>query len=242
MGNELEGVKDGDELELFPLRDGFFLVGKLPASAAKAEPISRAGEHALTGPELAVLRKLSDFRFEERIPADVNKTLSPAERAILTVLIEKKSVTIYSGGKYGKTGVYNIPKEIYPLLRISPAGPEQQQRIPPVSSLEHLNMKGYMVIENENEAKRAVSILHEQIKLGEIIGVRAFDHKFYVATRAFFMANEGKVHKALTKEGKSVDDVAASIRLPQEAGRVLLTLMSDSGDILEKKRGLFATA
>jgi len=234
-------VKDGDELELFPLRDGFFLLGKLPALAAKTEAVSRGSGRSLTEPELAVLRKLSDFRFEDRIPSEVNKTLSPAERAVLGQMIEKQEVTIYSGGKYGKTGVYNIPKEIYPLLRPGTAG-AAEQRLPPVSSLEHLGLKGYMVIENENEAKRAVSVLHEQIKSGEVLGVRAFDHKFYVATRAFFMANEGKVHKVLTKEGKSVEDVAAGIKLPPEAGRVLLTLMSDSGDILEKKRGLFATA
>ena len=220
-----EGEMPDDVLDVFPLRDGFFLIGKLP---------QKEREGRLSDEELGVLRKLDSFRFSQRIPSNVNAVLAPGEKKILDGLIQNKFVTIYSGGKYSKTGVYNIPKNIYPLLKRGPG-----KQVDP-SSPEHMEVHGYMIVENEQDAKRIGTALEGKIKDGSVIGVRAFDKRFYLATKQFFSANEKRVREELGSNEKSIGELSSSLKMGENACMTVLAILCDAGDVIEKRRGFFA--
>lgn len=245
----LSEMKEG-EYEIFPLRDGFFILIPSSAFPKKEEKI---GEFARE--EFLVLKKLNSFRFDQRVPEEVNKALSAEEKRILAKLLEKKFVTVFRSRKY-PSGVYNISDGIYPkfkkALEIEKAekkqkkaetkekgGREQSER---KNEIEELEKSGYAVIESEFEAKRLGELLSEKIKRGEILGVRGFDKKFYVATKKFYEANEELIFKALSKEPKTSEEIATAAKLDPNAARVLLVLMSDSGEVIEKRKGMYAGA
>lgn len=247
------GETADDWVDVFPLKDGFFLIGRLPsaepksaekkvpsaglpAAEKKAPPTEKKG--GLSDEELGVLRKLDSFRFSQRMPGSVNAVLSPKEKRTLDGLIQKRFVTIYYGGKYSKTGVYNIPKNIYPLLKKSRKESRKERADP--SSVEHMERYGYMVVENERDAKRIGAMLEERIKDGRVIGVRAFDRKFYLATKQFFSANEKRVREELGKSEKSAGEISSSLKMDENACMTLLAILCDAGDAIEKKKGVFA--
>ena len=212
----------------------------------------------LSPDELSVLKKLTAFRFESRIPFNVNKTLTEQEKKVLEGLIKREFVELYKGGKYAKTGVYNISKNVFPLIReageqISQAQakaqgqPQQPQaRLAPpqvsgkkLSGMEMLQKFGYAVVENEMEARELSSILEKQIRAGEYLGVRAFNKKFYIAEKGFYISFSEKIRRILAKKEANVEQICSELKAPEDACTVALRLMNNDSEVIEKKRGMY---
>ncbi|MEM3408029.1 MAG: hypothetical protein QW054_00290 [Candidatus Micrarchaeia archaeon] len=62
------------------------------------------------------MNKLLQIKFEERTPEVVRKSFSQEELKLLDELVKKHLVNIYYGGKYLKTGVYQVPNLVYRQL------------------------------------------------------------------------------------------------------------------------------
>ncbi|MEM3031097.1 MAG: AbrB/MazE/SpoVT family DNA-binding domain-containing protein [Candidatus Micrarchaeia archaeon] len=250
------GVGEGDELELSIAKPGIVVLTKAEARP-KGEPPARPPQ-PLSAEELSLLRKLDAIRFADRVPLEVNKGLTVGERKLLDGLIKKRVVTIYKGGRYAR-GVYNIPREYYPLVKKArEAGPSAQPAVqprlpqqlprppssaasppPPLSSLQHLERFGFMIVSSEAEAKSISAQLEKRIKAGEILGTRGFDRKFYVATRGLFLKLGGAVRGILKGGDKSVAEIARSLGCSEDAARTVLELLNEQGDVIEKRRGIY---
>lgn len=102
-----------------------------------------------------------------------------------------------------------------------------------------LDRQGFLVLSTEDEAKAFSQRFENQIKAGEIKGVRGFDKKFYLASRAFSEAYADRLLVAL-KEPKTAPELATTLRQPLDGVTALLYLLKEEGEIIEKKRGLFA--
>ncbi len=223
------------EVEVYPIKNGFYVIA--PAEEKKGEAGKKENEEEikLDEDEVALLRKLNAIKFEQRIPDQVRKGLTVRERAALKKLIEKKYIIVLKGKKY-KQGVYNIPQRVYEEFRSAPL-PDV-----PVNSIEHLNAYGYMIAENEERAKQAGQSLAEEIKGGKVMGVRGFDRKFYVATTNFFKKYHELVLNAVPDEGAGYKEIAEKCNMEENACSVILMLMSESGELIEKRKGNFAKA
>jgi len=101
-----------------------------------------------------------------------------------------------------------------------------------------LDRQGFLVLSTEDEAKDFSHRYESQIKAGDIKGIRGFDKKFYLASRAYSDAYADKLLVAL-KEPKTAADLSAAVRQPQEGVLTLLYLLKEEGEVIEKKRGLF---
>ncbi len=235
-----------EELELFQLKDGYYLLSVPLGEAAKEQKAAagRGEAGVITPAERQVLKKLLSIRFEKRTPSYVAKELSEQELFVLRELERKGFVNVFTGQKY-KDGVYNISDSIYPLL--SQAGqkpaagavPEAapQQRYPGVSSL--LSTRGFIIINDKNEARSLSEQLTSEMKSGAVVGVKGFDGKFYAVTRAYFTKTQAAI-AAVMKEPMDADSIAAAAKLEPEGCRAVLKLMAENGDLIEKKRGIFA--
>ncbi|MFH1470623.1 MAG: hypothetical protein ABIF01_02650 [Candidatus Micrarchaeota archaeon] len=203
----------------------------------------------LSPEELAVLKKLTLFKFENRIPFNVNKTLNEQEKKVLEALIKHEFVELYKQGKYARTGVYNIPKDVYPLIVESsqaksqaqaPARPQTQQaQTKKISGMEMLEKFGYAVVENELEARELSSKLEKRIRAGEYLGVRAFNKKFYIAEKGFYISLSEKIRRILSKKQATVGEICAELKAPEDACAVALRLMNNDSEVIERKRGMY---
>jgi len=151
--DELAGsLSNCKELEIFPLKDGFYLLtsGMIAGTSAPSVPNGTKKEEkeqkkettentphsvtqstspqsassvSLTPAERKVLHGLLTIQFKDRTPEHVKETFNPNELAVLKELEKKKYVTVFYGTKYKDTGVYNIDNEVYPLLKGESAQP-----------------------------------------------------------------------------------------------------------------------
>ena len=101
LGSLPPEIANASSLEVFPLRDGIYLLSIKGAIGAQkaAGPLSEQ--------ERALVKKLLAIKFEKRTPNEVDKTLSSQERATLASLVEKKVVNVFRSSKY-ENGVYNV--------------------------------------------------------------------------------------------------------------------------------------
>ncbi len=233
-----------DEIELFQLRDGYYLVSLplgQPQKAAAVQPKEQVSEE-----EKAVLRKLLSIRFENRVPAYVGKALTEQEKSVLGGLERRGLVNVFKGKKY-VDGVYNIADSIYPLLSqkekagLREAQPQAPAEAPPpqVNSIGLLNSRGYIIITDKREAYILSEQLNGQMKSGGVVGVKGFDNKFYVVTRDYFTSASAKIASVL-KEEMDAPSVASAAKLDAEGCMAVLRLLAENGEIIEKKKGVFA--
>ena len=248
LPSELSG---SPSLEIFPLRDGLYLLsikgGLQEAISHPSSPLAaKTGEGAIPEKEKEVVRKLLSIRFEKRTPAEVANALSPSEKQTLEALMKRKLVHIFHGGKYEKDGVYNVSDFAFNAVREPQLAQPPSSGAPsspsPISSPEHLEKNGWMVLESEMDAKNFAGAFPGKIKSGEVMGVRAFDMKYYFVKRQFYENYESLVQSALLKSEKTSEELAEELGLAAEGCRALLFHLCENGEAMEKHRGKFSKA
>ncbi|MEW6721956.1 MAG: hypothetical protein AB1324_01705 [Candidatus Micrarchaeota archaeon] len=236
-------MASSEEVEIFPLRDGYYLLS-VPLGGERKAPGQKAGE-LISERERYVLRKLLSIRFENRVPAYVNKALSGEDLQVLKELERRGLVNVFRGKKYTE-GVYNIKDSIYPLLSQKPVTSERDaQPAPPPPAqgssgyIGQLNSRGFVVVQDKKDAFMLSEVLNGRMKSGDVVGVKGFDNKFYIVTRNYFSAASAKVGQAL-KDDMDHGSIAAAANLDPEGCMAVLRLMAENGEIIEKKKGIFA--
>ena len=257
LGRLPDDISNASTLEVFPLRDGMYLVG-VKGALDRAHGTA-AGSGPLTEPERALVKTLRAIRFEKRTPDEVDRALSPSEKATLSALMDRKVVNLFRSGKY-ENGVYNISDSIFGQARDvlpahaqgteagasppssasapSAAGKGTQPSRPAYDPLS----KGYIVLDNEGDARQLSGAVAERIKAGEVAGLRAFDRKYYFIRKDFAALWQPKIVAALEKSDKTADELARALSLPPEACLAILLHMAEEGELLEKNKGKFALA
>ena len=221
-------VADYGELELFQLKEGYYLLSVPLGSRTESK-------RRISDTEKAVLRKLLSIRFEKRTPAYVAKALSESEKLILKELERRGFVNVFRGKKYVH-GVYNIKDSIYPLLtqKARDRKPEQQ---PDAFSL--LKSQGFLIVNDKNQAFRLSQHLNKEMKNGSVFGVKGFDGRFYIVTRSYLSKAQSSISSVLTEE-MDAPSIASAAKLEQDGCMAVLRLMAEKGEIIEKKKGVFA--
>jgi hypothetical protein len=237
-------IAEAEAAEIFPLRDGICLL------AAKGAMERTQMGQGLSGEEKALLKKLLAIRFERRTPSEVDRALAPKERGILSVLVGKKAVSVFRSEKYPK-GVYNVSDAVYGQAREGDAwaakGAGQQQAarwggaVARGAQADPL-AKGYAVLESEGEARRLSSSIANEVKAGEVSGLRSFDRKFYFVSKGFVAQWQPKAVAALEKGGMTAEELSRKVGLEAEGCRALLLHLGEAGELLEKGKGKFALA
>ena len=248
-----EDLGGESEVELHTLRDGFYLLsvplakggkagaanvpegarapaegaGPAAGEAAKYSPDAGQGKDArgLDAQESALLRKLISIPFGKRVPSHLAKVLTPGEKEALNGLRKKGAVSFFKSDKY-KEGVFNISKKFY--------GNREAQAAP--SELEkQLFRDGYLVITDKRVARDLSEKLSRQ--RFTVAGVKAFDGKYYIATKAFL----GKVNGLLAKAGPEVEPRMLVEKFGGEplGYAAALKILSESGEYAEEKGGIF---
>jgi hypothetical protein len=247
-----------DELELFELKPGYYLLsvplGSEPGALKTAQSPEQNLQNQkarqnppmpelLSGPERSVIKKLLSIRFDQRIPSNVAKLFNEDEKSILRELQRRGLVNVFKSLKY-KDGVYNIKDSAFTLAQ---KGAEEGGRgtgssatqAQPSDLVAILKTRGFIVMNDRNQARALSESLSQEMKSGAITGVKGFDNKFYVVTRQYLASAQIAVGKAL-KEDMDAATVAAEAKLDPEGCMAVLRILSEAGEILEKKRGVFA--
>jgi hypothetical protein len=125
------------------------------------------------------------------------------------------------------------PPAAHTINQPSPKGQE------PENDQAGLFSRGFIVIANEEEARRVSQSLEKQIKANEIMGIRGFDKKFYIVTGQYFKQNAPKILKFIGTREMSLKDIAFSLKMEENGAQACLMLLKEQGEIIEKRRNTF---
>ncbi|MCX8197234.1 MAG: hypothetical protein N3G80_02880 [Candidatus Micrarchaeota archaeon] len=227
-------LANASEVEIFPLRDGAYLLTLKGFIESKAK--APAQSISLSQKEREVLSKLVGIKFEKRVPKEVDKILSAEEKKVLQQLIEKRVVHIFRDSKY-PDGVYSVADAAFNAAKEQQAAAATQETQHPIEQFEK---SGWAVIENEKEAAEFGEKYSEEMRSGLIRGIKGFDKKYYVISHRFYQAWQKKVLSALSKnEEKTVDEISAELKLLPSACRCILVHLCNEGEAMERHGGRY---
>ncbi len=232
-------LADIDELELFVLRDGYYLLsvplGNEKFTTNNQNPITN---NQLSENEKLLLKNLLSIKFERRTPKNLDKMLEDNERALLANLIKKEFVNVFKSKKY-PDGVYNISDNVYPLLKDNnQANRLADQKNEPKTVKASSPSSAYMIISDQREAYNFSQEMKKSGKDKDFICLRGFDGRFYAVNKRYFTANYDNVKSALKNEG-NIAAIAKLCNIELEGCRALLNVLADRGDVIEKRKDTF---
>jgi len=214
-----EEFREVDEIEFFPLKEGYYLLsvplmGKV--APVKQKKVESLGEK--------VIGKLDSLALRKRSPSYLKRFLGKDELKELEKLVKQGKVAYIHNKKF-EEGIYVIEGK----KKTGMVGGE------PNAMANQLFANGYIILEASRDAQTLSERLMKQ--KGAIMGVRGFDGKYYVVTSTYFK----KVWEAISKLGEEItpEDVAEKFSLSIDGCKAVLKLLSEKGDYVEKKGGLY---
>lgn len=209
-----------DEAELFKLKDGYYLLSSVLGTNAPARKARGAEDELIAKLESIIMRKRSPSYLKSVLGKEELKTLEE---------LQKSGKVAYIHNKKFREGIYVINDS--GKARGGRGGGSGNSR----ELMNALFASGYVIVEGNRDAQALSESLLKQ--KGSILGVRGFDGKYYVVTANYFQ----KVSGAIAQMGEEVDprDVAEKFGLSIEGCKAVLKLLSEKGEYVEKKGGVY---
>ncbi len=107
---------------------------------------------------------------------------------------------------------------------------------------EYKPIKSYWILESEQEAVEFSRRHGDEIQRGEIVGVRAFDGKFYAVKRETYTYILRKIIDSLKRSPKTLEELSGAINEPRDLVKAVLEIAREEGVILERGDGTYAYA
>ncbi len=259
-------LKENDEVDFFRMPNNAFLFAKksdvtglllgAPQKLQDKQPeaqVSGIAAHLQpSDDEIAVLKKIDTIRYQNRTQENTLKILNEGEKKTLQRLMSDGFLARFKG-QDGKEH-FSIPKNIYDrfLMRKKPVAkgepynfsvpvaPRQQQS--DSEGIAALEKNGFIVLQTEAEAGKISLDLEQSIRRGQVLGTRAFNKKFYIVLRQYFDRYSQPILKKLREKSCRASDLAKEIPMSEDGARSILYLLSENGDVSEKKRDVFTIA
>lgn len=226
-----------EDIELFKLKDGYYLIS-LPLAQQKKESKSSV----MNEQEKSLLKKLSEIKFENRTPKQISHSFNQTDYVLLSAMEKKGFVQLFKSAKY-KDGVYSIPDKVYPMLKDNSSLIKSNSLQSPntsVSPLDNFFKQGFLVFSNNNDASAFSDLLKRTGHSQDILGIKGFDGKFYVVTKSYMIDMSGRVRSVLKGNNSMTSSMIAKACNMDDFGcRAILLLMAEKGDVIEKKKDIF---
>ncbi len=261
-GDQIDFLKNGD---YYILATPDYLLQKIiPQKGPKQD------SRSITYGELSVLKKLDSLRYKNRTKEVVEPLLDKNEKETLNGLINKRYVvplkgkesTIYSINDDIYRRFLIKDREAYEKFSRGkapvPASKPEKSRAEPKKEerqiidehkaanyinediTEELRRNGYLVIPGVSEAEAASLKLESEIRSGLVIGTRAFNKKYYIVYRSFMNKHSPEIISALRGKDMSTEDLAKRTGLDLDGVRSIMFILSERGEVMEKRRDFFS--
>ena len=261
------GLKGDEEVDFFKMNNPAFMFMKKsdasrlilgsnkPVQSVEHEQssmVNKVNKGELMQDEIDVLKKIDGLRYNDRTAENVNKMLSQKEKSLIESLSRRKIVSLIKNEK-DNVQRYSISKSIYDryLMRKKSEAHIVKQPGQRMDTSTHeysneyaksLEEKGFAVIPTEAEATSLSLLYEDSIRSGLIVGTRAFNRKFYIAQRSFVNRNSDRIIKAIRGGASKIGDIVRESGIEEDGVRAILYLLSESGEISEKRKDMFELA
>ena len=169
----------------------------------------------------------------ERVEGKFEKLLNEKElERFKQLLSEEKIIAFKLSDKYRKA-VYKIAPE---------KKKESEQAEAKEKPIEEYSVEtdGFLVVKNEERAKRLSEQLKEQIQGGKIRGLKSFDGHFYIAETAL-LEKYNDFALAIIKANKSIalQELAQKTGISRMLTKIVCEFLKEDGEIIERRKQIY---
>lgn len=217
------------QLELFKLKDGFYLL-TVPLEKPKKQP---KPEEKLSEEEKELLIDLSLIKFEKRTLANVKAALSKKQLELLKSLIRRGYVSIFKKGKYKDRAVLNFSDRIFEMLK------HEKKKMMESREKEREKQKPFQSAKPFFTLNKSMQREISELVANGYIAVLGMDGKVYVARPKDFYPLSNKIKAALKNEEKSVEEIARELGEDDESVNVAIKILWAHSELAEVRKGVF---
>ena len=177
---------------------------------------------------------------KERVEGRFEKLLSKPEQERLVELLKQGIITIFKKPDF-KQGIYSIPKKSNKNNNSSNSDNNTSDANSSSSQKGFFsNGLDFVVFSSNYEAKKASTDFASEIKAGSVKGIRSFEGTYYLTTNDFLDKITVKLMPFLKEKNCSLNDLVEKSDLEKNVVKMACEFLRDSGDLIEKKKEVFA--
>ena len=169
-------------------------------------------DFGLSNEQIKVIDKIIGVRFEERTKSNISTSLNDEENNILNDLIKSNTIKIYDQGKYSDNPVYSVTPDLFKYVKTSlntnttnlttinnkpkqqfqytkpqtPPQPQIKSNVDLNVLIDKMNKEGFIVAENDNEAKMLSESLSQTSVYSGITNFMPISIKFGSVIKVLF--------------------------------------------------------
>jgi len=217
------GLEAEKEYELNKARDGIWVLSQ--KQSEKKEPVII--EPVIDGKIIELMKRKS---LSERVEGKFEKLLNEQELIVFKkMLAEGKIIAFKLSDKY-KKAVYKI------ALEKNKESESTATKEKPIEEYD-LEKDGFLVVKNEERAKRLSEELKEEIKQGKIRGIKSFDGHFYIIESSLLEKYSDDTCTVI-KANKSIllPELAQKLSVSSLLAKIVCEFLKEDGEIIEKRK------
>jgi len=226
------GFPDDRDVEVLKVEEGVWVITQkaVPQKAAGKEPEPEKKAAEVDEVEQRIIGYLKNRPFKERVEGIFENSLSKEELKKFREMIKKEIVVRFKSNEKYKKSVYQVTETETRNFDNVEKGIEEFS----------LEKDGFIVVRNEQRAKRLSDELADRIKAGQIMGTRNFEGTFYIIDSGFYSEKSEKVLGKLKElRTANLGTLCKDLSLTPTLVRIVCAFLGEEGQILEKRREIY---
>lgn len=181
---------------------------------------------------IAILKK-KDLR--DRVEGKFEKYLNEGELKKFNEMLKQGRIVKFKLSKKYKKAIYKLKEE----LEEKEKKKEEVMEEKPFGEYS-LEKDGFIVVRNEERAKKLSNELRERIKKNEVKGIKSFDGNFYIIETKLYEKRANDLLNFLQKKKSAYfSEVSKSLNIPRMLVKVVFEFLKDEGSVIEKRKELY---
>ena len=103
-----------------------------------------------------------------------------------------------------------------------------------------LEENGFLILRNEFKARKMSQDLSQQIKNGEIKGIKGFDGMYYIIQMNLLEELSPKLVSVLSKKKETdLEALSKELNLNKDLVKIVCEFLKEDGEVIEKRKGFY---
>ena len=191
-----------------------------------------------------VLLKLKETPLKERVEGVFEKTLSKEELTKFNYLLSVGKIVKFKLNPQYSKAVYKSKDELN-LKQEENRKPSAAVKKNLVKTEENphdysLEENGFLILRNEFKARKMSQDLSQQIKNGEIKGIKGFDGMYYIIQMNLLEELSPKLVSVLSKKKETdLEALSKELNLNKDLVKIVCEFLKEDGEVIEKRKGFY---
>lgn len=177
--------------------------------------------------------------FKDKVEGTFEKLLNKEDLKIFNEMLSNNEIETFKLSSKYKKGVYQVFSNKKDSNKPNFSNVSINKKEDKEDIIKTFKSKKYIILKNEEDAKKFSNIFQDKLKDKSIIGIKSFDGNYYVIDKLLFNKIRTKILSLKTSLSFTLDSFKEDAELSKELLKIVIELLKEEGLIFEKRKGSF---